>query len=107
MIIWRILRAENSSSDNATDTSGTDKSRRAQSSLPLASDVVGLPGENSWHIGVTGGDGDKDTKVANCDVVKIPKKGKTWDVQSVTKFARRVEFKLTDQQEAPIEEDKG
>ncbi len=39
----RVLRSENGATDDTTNASETNKSGRAKGSLPLTSDVVGLP----------------------------------------------------------------
>jgi hypothetical protein len=47
-----ILSAEDGASDDATDTSCADEGSGAKSALPLAADVVGLPGEDAGNVGI-------------------------------------------------------
>jgi hypothetical protein len=49
VVRWLVLRAENGAADDAANTSGTDECGRAKSAFPLASDVVGLPGEDTGN----------------------------------------------------------
>lgn len=60
-----VLLTEHQTACNAAKTAKTDESSAAESSLPLAADVVGLEGHGSWDVAVgTGGD-EEDTEVAD------------------------------------------
>lgn len=63
-----ILGAEDSATDYATNTTSTDEGSRAESALPLATDVVGLPCEDSGDVRVGCSSCEEDTGVADSDV---------------------------------------
>lgn len=48
----QILRPEDSAARDAPDAAETYKSRRCKRPLPLATDVVGLVGEDGWDSAV-------------------------------------------------------
>ena len=75
-----VLRAENSGTDNAANTDSTDQSSRAESSLPLATDVVRLPCENTRHVGVAGDGCEEDAEIADAVVLGEPEKRKTFRI---------------------------
>lgn len=50
-------------SDDTTDSTETDESGRAESALPLSTDVVGLVSENGWDVGVGTDGGEENTEV--------------------------------------------
>lgn len=74
---YLILLAENSGADNTTETTSADQCSRAQSSLPLATDVVRLPSKNTWNVGVAGDGGEENTEVADAVVLRESKKWET------------------------------
>lgn len=59
-----ILSAEDSAADDSTDTTSADEGSRAESALPLAADVVGLPCKNTWDVGVGSCGSEENTEVA-------------------------------------------
>ena len=59
---WLRL-GELTGSDDTTDSTETDESGRAESTLPLSTDVVGLVSENGWDIGVGTDGGEENTEV--------------------------------------------
>ena len=75
-----ILGAEDSATDYATNTTSTDEGSRAESALPLATDVVGLPGKNAGNICVCGSGCEEDawkTELADvCDAIRFGSRGK-------------------------------
>lgn len=62
-VTWSINLTEHRGSDNATNTTSTDEGSRAKGTLPLATDVVGLVGEDGWDVGVGTDGGEEDTEV--------------------------------------------
>ena len=70
----RVLGAENGASDNTANAAKADQGRRAEGSLPLASDVVGLPCEDCRYIRVTGRDGNEDAEIANGNIFEVAQK---------------------------------
>lgn len=63
-----VLLAEHQTTRNTAKTTKADKSGAAESSLPLAADVVGLEGHDSWDVAVgTGGD-EEDAEVADVGI---------------------------------------
>lgn len=75
-----VLFTEHRGADDSANTSSTHKSRRAQSTLPLASNVVGLPGEYTRDIRIAGRGGEEDTEVANTDILDIAEQWQTLGV---------------------------
>jgi hypothetical protein len=51
-IVWSILGTEDCSANDSTDTSCTDKSSRTESTLPLATNIVRLPCEDTRYVRV-------------------------------------------------------
>jgi hypothetical protein len=76
-IMRRILSTEDSSTDDTTDSTSSDKGSRAQSALPLATDVVRLPCQDAGDVGVGSSSGEENTEVADTDVVGEPDHGQT------------------------------
>lgn len=66
-----ILGAEDERAGNATNATEADKSSAAESTLPLAADVVGLEGHDGGHVGVGARSDKEDTKVAD-GRVRVP-----------------------------------
>lgn len=64
MTYGRILASEDSATDDASDTSRTDKSGRCESSLPLSADIVRLEGKDARDIGVAAHRCHEDSEVA-------------------------------------------
>jgi hypothetical protein len=64
-VAWLVLFSENSRPNDASDATSTDEGSRSESTLPLSTDVVGLPGENSRDIGVAASGGKENAKVAD------------------------------------------
>ena len=64
-VIGGILKSKDETSCNTANAAHTDKRRRAESTLPLSTDVVGLPSENGRDVGVAASGGKEDTKVAS------------------------------------------
>lgn len=63
-----VLLAEHQTSRNTAKTTKADESSAAEGSLPLAADVVGLEGHDSWDVAVgTGGD-EEDAEVADVGI---------------------------------------
>lgn len=69
-----VLLAEHRATDDSTDAAESDEGGGAQSALPLATDVVGLPSQDAGHVSVAGGRGKEDAKVADADVLDVSKK---------------------------------
>jgi hypothetical protein len=63
-VVRSILSAEDGASDDTTDTSCTDEGSGAESALPLAADVVGLPGEDAGDVGVGSCGSEEYTEVS-------------------------------------------
>jgi hypothetical protein len=59
-----ILVAEDGRTYNSTDTTSSNESSGCKSTLPLAADVVGLIGQDAWHVGVARSCGEEDSEVA-------------------------------------------
>lgn len=76
-----ILRSENSATNNTTNTSSADQGCGAQCSLPLATDVVSLPCQDTRDVGIAGGGGEKYTCVAHADVLGESKHGETGETE--------------------------
>ena len=74
-----VFLAEDSRTDDATNTTSTDQSRRAERSFPLPSDVVRLPRENTWHVGVAGDCCKKDAKISYAVVLGETEKWQTYE----------------------------
>lgn len=68
LILRRVLAPEDSAADDAADAACPDEGSGAEGALPLAADVVGLPGEDGGDVGVAGADGEEDAEVADADV---------------------------------------
>jgi hypothetical protein len=66
-VVRSILSAENSATDDSTNTTSTNESSRAESTLPLTADVVSLPCEDAGNIGVGRSSSEEDTEVAEDD----------------------------------------
>lgn len=78
MVRWLVLLAEYRAADDAADTTGADEGGRAQGALPLAADIVGLPGQDAGDVGVAGGGREEDAEVADTDVVGEAEEWETW-----------------------------
>jgi hypothetical protein len=76
-VVGLILSAEDSATNDTTNTTSPDEGSRAKSTLPLATDVVCLPCENGGDVGVSCGSREEDTGVADTDVVGETDHGKT------------------------------
>jgi hypothetical protein len=63
-IVRSILSAEDGASNDTTDTSCTDKGSGAESALPLATDVVRLPGKNAWNVGISSRSSEEHAEVS-------------------------------------------
>lgn len=71
-----ILLTEDSTSNDSANTTSSDQGRGAKCSFPLATDVVCLPGQNTWYVRVAGSGCEEDSEIANSDVLDIAEKGK-------------------------------
>lgn len=80
MVLRFVLLAKDRAADDASDSSRADECRRAQCSLPLATDVVGLPGEDAGDVGIASGRGNEHAKVTNTNILDIAKEWKTWTI---------------------------
>lgn len=58
-VAWLILGAEDGGSNDTTDTSCTDQRGGGEGALPLATQIVGLVGEDGGDVGVAGGGGEE------------------------------------------------
>lgn len=72
-----VLLAEHGAADDSTDTAEADEGGGAQGALPLAADVVCLPGQDAGDISVAGGGGQEDAKVADADVLDVAEETET------------------------------
>lgn len=66
-VAWLVLFSENSRPNDASDAASTNEGSRGESTLPLSTDVVGLPGEYGRNIGVAASGGKENSKVADSD----------------------------------------
>lgn len=76
-VVRSILSAEYSATDDATDTASADESGGAESTLPLAADVVRLPCQDGGDVGVGGGRGEENASVADADAAGEADHGET------------------------------
>lgn len=65
-----VLLPEHCATDNAANATSTDECSTSQRSLPLATDIVRLPGEDAGHICVRGGGSEEGADVASGEVVE-------------------------------------
>lgn len=72
------MGSEDGATDDTANASKADKGGRAQRTLPLPTDVVGLPRENTGNVGIARRGGEEDTEVTNTDVADIAQKSETW-----------------------------
>lgn len=77
MIHRLVLLSEHRTTNDTTDTAEADKGGRAECSLPLASDVVGLPCQDAWNVSIAGCDSDKDAEVADANVLDVAEEAET------------------------------
>lgn len=94
MVRGLVLISENRAANNAADAAKADQSGRTKSSLPLASDVVGLPGKNAGDVRVTSSDCKEYAKVSNANVVGVAKKSDSYPL--LARATTRV-LRMTDQ----------
>lgn len=52
VIVGFVLLTEDSTSNDSTNATSSHQGSRAECTLPLTTDVVCLPGENAWDVGV-------------------------------------------------------
>ena len=88
------MLSEDRAANDAADAAKADQSGRTKSSLPLPSDVVGLPGKNAGNIGVASSDCKEYAKVSNANVVGVAKKGDSYPL--LAEATTRV-LRMTDQ----------
>jgi hypothetical protein len=77
---YLVLFAEHSRSNDAANTTGADKSRRAESSLPLAPDIVGLPSEDTRHVGIARDGCEEDAEISDAIVLSESEKRETFSI---------------------------
>lgn len=70
-----VLLTEDSTSNDSTNATSSDQGRGAECTFPLPTDVVCLPGQNTWYVGVAGRGCEEDSEIANSDVLDIAEKG--------------------------------
>lgn len=56
-----VLESEDQTSGNTAHTTHTDQCGRAESTLPLTTDVVSLVRHDSWNVAVGSGSGQENT----------------------------------------------
>ena len=78
MVRRLVLLTEDGAADDTADATEADERGRAESTLPLSSDVVRLPGENAGDVGVGGGGGNEDAEVASADILHVSEESDTW-----------------------------
>jgi hypothetical protein len=83
VVRWLVLTAEDSPANDTTNATKPDKCGRAEGTLPLAADIVGLPGKYARHIGVTCRGREEDAEVPGTDVLDISKEAKSCEEESV------------------------
>jgi hypothetical protein len=69
MVTRFILLSEYSAANDSADATGTDKSRGAESTLPLTTDVVRLVRENAGDVGIRSNRGEEDAEIADAVVL--------------------------------------
>lgn len=69
MISWRVLVSKDQASCNPTDAAKANECRRAEGSLPLAADVIGLICHRRRNIRVRAGCGKENTEVAHTNTL--------------------------------------
>lgn len=69
-------------SNDTTDSTETDESGRAESTLPLSTDVVGLVSENGWDVGVGTDSGEENSEVTGTLVLS---KAQDWETDKAEK----------------------
>jgi hypothetical protein len=74
-----VLVSEHSATNNAADAASADQSGRAQSALPLATDVVRLVGEHTGDVGIASDSGDKGAEIADTIVLREAEKWETYE----------------------------
>ena len=108
MVLGLVLIAEDSTTNNATDSTRTDQRGRAQRAFPLAADVVSLVGEHAGHVGIARDDGEEDAEVADRVIGGVAKKGKADDAQhSVKEYKGRADVVLVAEVGPQIHNDRG
>lgn len=72
---------EDEGTNDTTDTTEADQDGRAESTLPLTTDVVGLVGKSGWDVAVGTGAGEEDTDVFSSVRWTPSHKAKTEDLK--------------------------
>ena len=78
MIRRLVLVSEDRAANNAADTAHADEGCRAQRSLPLSADVVGLVRQDAGHVGVAGDGREEDAEVAHAAAFGEAEEGEAW-----------------------------
>jgi hypothetical protein len=65
MVTRLVLVSEHSAADNAPDAASTNQSCGAQSTLPLAADVVCLVREHTRNVGISSDGSEEDAEIAD------------------------------------------
>lgn len=80
-VCWPVLTSENQTASNAANAAKSDQRGTAESTLPLAANVVGLVGHDLWDVAVGASTGEKDAKVASSHAVGPAHNGQTNDCE--------------------------
>ena len=67
---YRVLRAEDETASDASDTAKTCQRRAAESSFPLSTNVVGLVGHRSRDIRIGARSGEENTEISDGTVLR-------------------------------------
>jgi hypothetical protein len=108
---WAILRlvllTEDGATNDAANTAEADEGGRAQCALPLAANVVGLPGEHTGDIGIAGRRGEEDTKVTDTHVLDVSKETEAYENSVSNGKGGGNHDGLTEQAETAVKDDEG